>query len=138
MNVLDQAYAYILRSPHAHARITAIDTSAAVSSDGVVAVFTAEDMAAVGGIPCGWQVHSKDGEPMNEPKHPVLAEGKVRHIGDPVAVVIAESRDLARDAAERVEVNYDLLDAVIDMKQAIRAESTPVHDDVGTNVCYDW
>lgn len=138
MNLMGQAYAHIVRSPHAHAKINSIDSTNAVASDGVVAVFTAEDMAAVGGIPCGWQVMSKDGTPMHEPKHPVLAEGKVRHMGDPVAVVIAESRSQARDAAETVDVDYEVLDAVVDMTQAINADSANVHDDVGTNVCYDW
>ncbi len=138
MNLPGQAYAYILRSPHAHATIKSIDTSAAASSDGVVALYTSEDMAAVGGIPCGWQVHGKDGSPMHEPKHPALAEGKVRHVGDPVAAVIAESRDQARDAAEMIDVDYDVLEAVLDMNQAITDDSPNVHDDAGTNVCYDW
>ena len=133
-----EAYAYILRSPHAHAAIASIDTAAAAASDGVVAVYTSADMAAVGGIPCGWQVTGKDGNPMHEPKHPVLAEGKVRHVGDPVAVVVAESLAQARDASEAIEVEYDLLDAVVDMKSAIANGSTTVHDDVGTNLCYDW
>ncbi len=138
MNLPGQVYAYLLRSPHAHAKINAIDTSAARGSNGVVAIFTAADMAAVGGIPCGWQVHSKDGNPMHEPKHPVLAEGKARHLGDPVAVVIAETRDQARDAAELIEVDYELLSAVVDMQAAIQNESPKVHEEVGTNVCYDW
>ena len=133
-----EAYAYILRSPHAHAAIVSINTAAAAASDGVVAVYTSADMAAVGGIPCGWQVTGKDGNPMHEPKHPVLAEGKVRHVGDPVAVVVAESLAQARDASEAIEVEYDLLDAVVDMKSAIANGSTTVHDDVGTNLCYDW
>ena len=138
MNLEGQAYAYILRSPHAHASIRSIDTSAARASDGVIAVFTAEDMTAVGGIPCGWQVHSKDGNPMAEPKHPVLAEGKVRHTGDPVVVVIAKSRTQARDASEGIIIDYDVLDAVVDMPQAVMEGTTSVHDDVGTNVCFDW
>ena len=138
MNLEGQAYAYILRSPHAHASIRSIDTSAARASDGVIAVFTAEDMTAVGGIPCGWQVHGKDGNPMAEPKHPVLAEGKVRHTGDPVAVVIAASRTQARDASEGIIIDYDALDAVVDMQQAVMEGTTSVHDDVGTNVCFDW
>lgn len=133
-----EAYAYILRSPHAHAAIVSINTAAAAASDGVVAVYTSADMAAVGGIPCGWQVTGKDGNPMHEPKHPVLAEGKVRHVGDPVAVVVAESLAQARDASEAIEVEYGLLDAVVDMKSAITNGSTTVHDDVGTNLCYDW
>ena len=138
MNLVDQVHAYILRSPHAHAAVRLIDTSAARASEGVVAVFTSEDMAEVGGIPCGWQVHSKDGSAMAEPKHPVLAEGKVRHVGDPVAVVLAESRTQARDAAESIFVDYDVLDAVVDMQAAVADGSRSVHDDVGTNVCYDW
>ena len=138
MNLVDQVHAYILRSPHAHAAVRSIDTSAARAGEGVVAVFTSEDMAEVGGIPCGWQVHSKDGSAMAEPKHPVLAEGKVRHVGDPVAVVLAESRTQARDAAESIFVDYDVLDAVVDMQAAVADGSRSVHDDVGTNVCYDW
>ena len=138
MNLVGQTYAYILRSPHAHAAVNSIDTSAARASEGVVAVFTSEDTAEVGGIPCGWQVMSKDGNPMAEPKHPVLAEGKVRHIGDPVAVVIAESATQARDAAETIDVDYSPLDAVIDMRSAIESSDNTVHDDVGSNLCYDW
>lgn len=138
MNLVGQVHAYILRSPHAHAAVRSIDTSAARANGGVVAVFTSEDMAEVGGIPCGWQVHSKDGSAMAEPKHPVLAEGKVRHVGDPVAVVLAESRTQARDAAESIIVDYDVLDAVVDMQAAVTDGATSVHDDVGTNVCYDW
>ncbi|MFN6999900.1 MAG: xanthine dehydrogenase family protein molybdopterin-binding subunit, partial [Elioraea tepidiphila] len=78
-----QLHAVIIRSPHAHARIKGIDAAAAKAAPGVVAVFVGEDMAAdnLGGLPCGWQIHNKDGTPMAEPKHPVLAEGKVRHVG---------------------------------------------------------
>src|SRR5271154_7229843 len=96
-----QLHAYILRSPHANARISGIDTSAAASAPGVAAIYTGKDMAAdgVGGLPCGWQIHSKDGSPMAEPPHPPLAGDRVRHVGDPVAVVIAETLAQARDAA---------------------------------------
>ena len=90
-----QAHAWILRSQHAHARIRSIDSTAASKMPGVVAIYTSADMTAIGGIPCGWQIHNKDGSPMAEPKHPVLAEGKVRHVGDPIAVVIAETRSAA-------------------------------------------
>ena len=138
MNLEGQVHAYILRSPHAHATIRSIDAAAARASQGVVAVFTSEDMTEVGGIPCGWQVHGKDGSAMAEPKHPVLAEGKVRHVGDPVAVVVADSRTQARDAAEIIVVDYDVLDAVVDMPSAVGNGSIHVHDDVGSNVCYDW
>ncbi|MBX9702133.1 MAG: xanthine dehydrogenase family protein molybdopterin-binding subunit, partial [Acetobacteraceae bacterium] len=106
-----QTHAFILRSPHAHAQINGIDTAAAAAMPGVVAIYTGADLAAIGGLPCGWQIHNKDGSPMAEPKHPVLAEGKVRHVGDPVAVVIAESRGQAKDAAEAISVDYAELPA---------------------------
>ncbi|MCW8086064.1 xanthine dehydrogenase family protein molybdopterin-binding subunit [Sabulicella glaciei] len=133
-----QLYAHILRSPHAHARITGIDTAAARAMPGVEAIYTSADMASVGGIPCGWQIHNKDGTPMAEPKHPVLAEGKVRHVGDPVAVVVATTRQQARDAAEAIEVGYDVLTAAANLAQAQALGAPAVHDDVPSNLCYDW
>ncbi|MEC8563187.1 MAG: xanthine dehydrogenase family protein molybdopterin-binding subunit [Pseudomonadota bacterium] len=131
-----QAYAYILRSPHAHARINGIDTTAAGAADGVVAIYTGADMQT-GGLPCGWLIHSRDGSPMHEPPHPPLAQGKVRCLGDQVAIVIADSLSQAKAAAELIEVDYDVLPAVVDMKAAAGG-ATLVHDDIGTNVCYDW
>src|SRR5579863_9251946 len=82
INLPNQAYACFLRSPHAHARIKSINKSAALASPGVVAIFTGEDLAQakVGGLPCGWLIHSTDGQPMKEPPHPVLAQGKVRYV----------------------------------------------------------
>ncbi|MBH67934.1 MAG: carbon monoxide dehydrogenase [Rhodospirillaceae bacterium] len=136
INRPDQSYAYMLRSPHAHAKIIAIDTSNAESAAGVIAVFTGEDMQ-VGGLPCGWQIHSEDGEPMHEPPHPVLAQGKVRHVGDQVAVVIADTLANAKSAANRIKVDYEILPAVMDMKAA-EAGGPLVHDDIATNKCYDW
>ncbi len=133
-----QLHAYILRSPHAHARITALDVAAAKAMPGVRAVYTSADMAAVGGIPCGWQIHNKDGTPMAEPKHPVLAEGKVRHVGDPVAVVVADTRPQARDAAEAIAVEYDVLPSATTMAHAQAPGAPAVHDDVPSNLCYDW
>lgn len=133
-----QAHAYILRSPHAHARIASLDTVAARAMPGVVAVFTSEDLTAIGGIPCGWQIHNKDGTPMAEPKHPVLAEGKVRHVGDPVAVVVGETREQARDAAEAIMVEFDVLPAAANMTQAQAPGAPAVHADVPSNLCYDW
>ena len=107
INLVNQTYAHFLRSDVAHGTINSIDASAAEAMEGVVKVFTAKDFEGVGGIPCGWQVTDRQGNPMQEPKHPILAEGKVRHVGDPIAVVIAESPELARDAAEAVEVDID-------------------------------
>jgi carbon-monoxide dehydrogenase large subunit len=134
-----QTYGVFLRSPHAHARIRKIDTSRAMKAPGVVAIFTGADLAEakVGGLPCGWLIHSKDGTPMKEPPHPVLAQGKVRHVGDQVALIIAESLNQAKDAAELVEVDYDPLPAVIDPATADTAPAA-VHDEVPNNVCYDW
>ena len=134
-----QTYGYFLRSPHAHARIRSIDTAAAAKAPGVVRIFTGADLAdaKVGGLPCGWLIHSKDGSPMKEPPHPVLAQGKVRHVGDQVALVVAESVKQAKDAAELIEVDYEELPAVIDITTAAGAASS-VHDDVPGNVCYDW
>ena len=134
-----QSHAWILRSPHAHATINGIDTSKAEKADGVIAILTGADMAAdgVGGLPCGWQIHNKDGSPMAEPAHPPLAVGKVRHVGDQVAIVIAETRDAARDAAELIEVDYGVLPAVVSMDAALDG-GTLVHDDVPNNRCFDW
>jgi carbon-monoxide dehydrogenase large subunit len=132
-----QVYAYILRSPHAHAAIRGIDTSAAKAAPGVLAVFTGEDMQ-VGGLPCGWLIKFKDGSPMIEPKHPVLAQGKVRHVGDPVAVVIAATRAQARDAAELIAVDYKELPAVVSADDALKPGAPVVHDEAKNNLCYDW
>src|SRR6202008_3170140 len=117
-----QLYAYILRSPHAHARITGIDTSAATAAPGVVAVYTGANMPAggVGGLPCGWQVHSKDGSPMAKPPHPVLAVDRVRHVGDPVPVVVADTLAQARDGAELINVGYVEEPSVVDPVEALK------------------
>ena len=134
-----QTYAVFLRSPHAHARIRSVVTKAAAAAPGVVAIFTGADLqeAKVGGLPCGWLIHSKDGTPMKEPAHPVIAHDKVRHVGDQVAIVIAESILQAKDAAELIEVDYDPLPAVADTATAA-GNASLVHDDVPGNVCYDW
>ncbi len=134
-----QSYAYFLRSPHAHARIRSIDKSEALAAPGVIAVLTGDELAAdkVGGLPCGWLIHSIDGSPMKEPPHPVIAHDKVRHVGDQVALVIAETLQQARDAAEKIDVDYEELPAVVSAADAAKA-STLVHDDVPANTCYTW
>jgi len=134
-----QTYGVFLRSPHAHARIKSIRLDEAKKAPGVIAIFTGQDIAdaKVGGLPCGWLIHSKDGTPMKEPPHPVLAQGKVRHVGEQVALVVAETLLQAKDAAERIEVDYDELPPVVDTATADAAASS-VHDDVPGNVCYDW
>jgi carbon-monoxide dehydrogenase large subunit len=138
LNRPGQAHAVILRSPHPHARIVSVDTSAARAMPGVVAVFTGEDLKGVGGLPCGWAVKNKDGSPMAEPPHLVLAVGKVRHVGDPVAVAIAETRAQAQDAAEAIRVEYEVLPSVGTVDGALAPGAPQLHDAAPGNVCYDW
>jgi aerobic carbon-monoxide dehydrogenase large subunit len=135
-----QLHAYILRSPHAHARVTGIDTSAAASAPGVAAIYTGKDMAAdgVGGLPCGWQIHSKDGSPMAEPPHPPLAVDRVRHVGDPVAVVVAETLAQAREAAEQLRIDYVEEPSVVDPAEALKPGAPQVFAEAPGNLCYDW
>ncbi|MEL7093719.1 MAG: molybdopterin cofactor-binding domain-containing protein, partial [Pseudomonadota bacterium] len=138
INIHGQAYVHFLRSDVAHGTITSIDTTAAAAMPGVVRIFTGTDFEGVGGIPCGWQVTDRHGQPMQEPGHPILAQGKVRHVGEPIAAVVAESLEQARDAAEAIEVSIDALPAVVDMKAALASGATKVHDDLNDNLCYDW
>ncbi len=140
VQVPGQTYAYFLRSPHAHARIVSIDKSAAQSAPGVIAVLTGEDLAAdkVGGVPCGWLITDVNGQPMKEPAHPALAQGKVRYVGDQVAIVIAATYLQAKDAAELIQVEYDPLPAVIDARDAIKPGAPVVHDEASDNKCYTW
>ncbi len=138
INLNRQAYVYFLRSDVAHGRIKSIDTKAAAAMPGVVRIFTGADFEGVGTIPCGWQVTDREGNLMKEPAHPILAQGKVRHVGDPIAAVVAESLSAARDAAEAIEVDIEELPAVIDMKKAVTSGAPKVHDDLADNLCYDW
>ncbi len=138
INIHGQTHAHFLRSEVAHGKINSIDTAAAEAMEGVVKIFTAADFEAAGGIPCGWQITDRHGEPMQEPKHPILAEGKVRHVGDPIAVVVAETLEQARDAAEAIELDIEELEPVLDMKAAVADGATKVHDDLTSNLCYDW
>src|SRR4029434_4899798 len=104
-----QTYAYFVRSPHAHATIKRINKGKALKAPGVVAVFTGEDLAAakVAGLPCGWLITDVQGQPMKEPAHPPLAQGKVRYVGDHVAVVIADTYLQAQVACDLVDRDYD-------------------------------
>ncbi|MGF6859516.1 carbon-monoxide dehydrogenase large subunit [Rhodobacteraceae bacterium MBR-64] len=138
INLRGQAHVVFVRSQVAHGRLNKVDTRGAEKMPGVIRVFTAKDFEGVGGIPCGWQITDRAGKPMLEPKHPVLAEGKVRHVGDPIAAVVAETYEAARDAAEAVVLDIDELPAVIDMKKAVAPDAPLVHEDIGSNLCYDW
>ena len=138
INLPGQLYAYLVRSPVAHANLGSVDTGEAEAAPGVHAVYTGPDMAGVGGIPTGWLIHSKDGSPMHEPAHPAIAIGKVRHVGEIVAIVVAETRDQAREAAALVDVDYEDLPAAASLGAA-RADGAPlVWDDAAGNLCYDW
>jgi carbon-monoxide dehydrogenase large subunit len=134
-----QVYASFVRSPHAHAEIRGIDFSAARAMPGVVSILTGDDLLAdkIGGLICGWMIHNKDGSPMRAGAHPALAQGKVRYVGDHVAVVIAETVAQARDAAEQVVVDYHVLKAVVDTASAPGA-GTMIHAEAPDNTVYNW
>jgi carbon-monoxide dehydrogenase large subunit len=136
----DQSYAVFVRSPYAHAAIKKIDASAAKAMPGVLAVLTGDDVAAdgLGGIPCGWLVKGKDGSNMVEPPHPALVQGTARHVGDPVVMVIATTKTVARAAASVVDVDYDVKPAVGRLSDAIAQNAPLVWDDAKGNVCFDW
>ncbi|UUX96093.1 xanthine dehydrogenase family protein molybdopterin-binding subunit [Aquabacterium sp. J223] len=132
-----QTYGVFLRSPHAHARLKRVDTTAARAAPGVLDVFTGEHFREVGGLPCGWLINHVDGTPMKEPKHPVLADGKVRYVGDRVALVVAETLEQARAALALIDVDYEELPAVVDTADATKAGAA-VHDEAPDNRCYQW
>jgi aerobic carbon-monoxide dehydrogenase large subunit len=135
-----QTFAHILRSPYAHARIRSTDVSAAQALPGVLAVFTGADIAAagLGGLPCGWGVTDRHGQPMAEPAHPLLVQDIVRHVGDNVAMVVAETRTQARDAAEAIQIDYQPLPCVTTPVEALADGAPLVHDSAPGNLCYDW
>ncbi|MDG1768591.1 MAG: xanthine dehydrogenase family protein molybdopterin-binding subunit [Yoonia sp.] len=138
INVFGQTHVHFLRADVAHATINSIDIAAAEAMPGVVKIFTGADFEPVGGIPCGWQITDRHGEPMQEPKHPIIAHGKIRHVGEIVAAVVAESLTQARDAAEAIELGLTELPAVVNMKDALKGGATKVHDELTSNLCYDW
>src|SRR5450432_221885 len=133
-----QTCGYFLRSPHAHAKIRKIDTAKAKAAPGLVAIFTGDDLTGVNGLPCGWLITGTDGKPMNEPPHPVLAQGKVRYVGDGVALVIAETLTQAKDAAELIAVDYEVLPSVVEPAAALKAGAPLIHDGAPGNRCYTW
>ncbi len=138
INLPGQTHAVFVRSPHAHARIRSIAKEGALAVPGVIAVFTGADAQAdgLGGLICGWMVKSKDGSDMKAAPHPVLAVDRVRYVGDPVAVVIAETLQQARDGAEALEIDYEELPAVAAVDAA--HDGPLVHDEVPNNLIYDW
>ena len=135
-----QCYAAFVRSQHAHAKITSIDTGDASSLPGVLAIYTVADLKAegIGDIPCMAPASNKDGSNCIMPPRPALAEDRVRYVGDAVAVVIAESRSQALDAVEAVWIDYDLLPAVVETNQAMADNANLVWGEAAKNQCFDW
>jgi carbon-monoxide dehydrogenase large subunit len=133
-----QSHAYFVRSPHAHADVVSIDVEEALSAPGVIAVLTGADVAAdgLGGLPCGWMIHSKDGSEMKQPHHPVLADNRVHYLGEPVAMVIADTALEAKNAAELVVVDWAEKQAVVSVSEAQTAPA--IYDDIPQNTCYEW
>ena len=134
-----QCYAAFVRSPHAHAKITSIDTADASSLPGVLAIYTVADLKAegIGDIPCMAPASNKDGSNCIMPPRPALAEDRVRYVGDAVAVVIAENRSQALDAVEAVWIDYDLLPAVVETNQAMADNANLVWGEAAKNQCFD-
>ncbi|HEY0301921.1 MAG TPA: xanthine dehydrogenase family protein molybdopterin-binding subunit [Rhizomicrobium sp.] len=135
-----QAYAAFLRSPHAHAGIRAIDTAAARLVPGVLDILTGADLDADGikSLICGWMIHSKDGSPMKMGLHPALALDRVRHVGDQLAIVVAETQAAATAGAEAVAVDYEILPAVLAPQDAQAPGAPQLHDEAPGNLIYDW
>ncbi len=128
----------VVRSPHAAAKLGAIDTSAAASLPGVRAIYTAADLKHLGSLPCAAPVQNKDGSDMVSPPHLVLAEGAVRHVGDPVAFVVADTMEQARDAAEAIAVHYEILPSATDLATAMSPGVPAVWPEAANNTVFDW
>jgi carbon-monoxide dehydrogenase large subunit len=140
INLDNQVYAVVLRSPHAHAEIRSIDTAPALKSPGALAVYTAADIkaAGLGTLPCLIPLKQVDGTPLVTPPRPLLADGRVRHVGDPVAFVVAESIAEAHAAAALVEVDYAPLPAVADTKGAVAANAPRIWKEAPNNKSFVW
>ncbi|HWW47265.1 MAG TPA: xanthine dehydrogenase family protein molybdopterin-binding subunit [Xanthobacteraceae bacterium] len=140
IKVVGATHAHFVRSPHAHARIKGIDISAAEKMPGVVAILTGQQLVddKIGNLICGWAVFSKDGSPMKMGAYPAMAPEIVRHVGQAAAVVIAETKNQARDAAEAVAITYEELPAAADIKAAIAPGAPQLHPEAPGNIVYDW
>ncbi|MGH6716449.1 MAG: xanthine dehydrogenase family protein molybdopterin-binding subunit, partial [Bradyrhizobium sp.] len=140
IKLMGMTFAHFIRSPHAHAKVKGIDNSAAMKMPGVLAVLTGRELVddKIGNLICGWAVTSKDGSPMKMGAWPAMAPETVRFVGQAVAVVIAESKNQARDAAEAVVVDYEELPAVPDIRSAIKPGAPQLHPEAPGNIVYDW
>lgn len=140
VNLDHQCHGAFVRSPHANARILEIDKDSALSLPGVLAVYTVDDLEAdgIGHVPCGADANNIDGSPCIKPPRPALAQHQVRHVGDAVALVVAETPAQARDAAEQLWVDYEVLDAVVETDQAMAAGAPQVWEQASANRCFHW
>ena len=138
INLVHQTYAFFVRSPHARAKINKVDISKAMKAPGVVNIFTGDDIARekIGGLIAGWKIVSQDGKDMKVPNHPPLAKDMVNYVGDHVAVVIAETLEQAKNAAELVNVSYKVLKAVVKTSEAMNSEA--IYEGIERNLCFDF
>ena len=140
INLQGQTYACFVRSPHAHAKLKGVNIKKAAKAPGVHAVLTGDDVAeaGLGGLICGWMIHSKDGTPMKAGAHPVLAQEKVRYVGDHVALVVADTAAQAKSAAELVDVKYEELKSVVETGKAKKRGQPKIHDVAPNNTIYEF
>src|ERR1700756_4561319 len=140
IKLVGMTFAHFVRSPHAHARVKSIDTSEAMKMPGVIAVLNGQQIVddKVGNLICGWAITSKDGSPMKMGAWPAMAPETVGFVGQGGAVVIAETKNQAKDAAEAVVVDYEELPAVADVRAAIKSGAPQLHPEAPGNQVYDW
>jgi len=138
INLVNQTYAYFVRSPHARAKITNIDITKASKAPGVVKILTGDDIARekIGGLIAGWKIVSQDGKDMKVPNHPPLAKDVVNYVGDHIAIVIAETLEQAKNASELVNVSYKINKAIVNPRKAM--ESEVIHEGIEQNLCFDF
>ncbi len=140
MVVPGMKFAYFIRSPHAHAKITRIDAASAKIMPGVIDVLDGKQLVSdgIGNLICGWMIHSKDGSPMKMGAWRPLAVETVRYVGDAVAIVVADSLAEARDAAEAVVIDYEELPVVVEAVEALKPGAPQLHPEAQNNLIFDW
>ncbi len=138
INIANQTYAVFVRSPHARAKIKKVDVSKALKSSGVVGILTGEEIATdkIGGLIAGWAIRSEDGTEMKVPANPPLAKDFANFVGEPIAIVIADTLDEAKSASDLVKIDYKILKAVTNTAETMSGET--IHDGIDKNLCYDW
>ena len=138
INLINQTYACFVRSQHARAKITKVDISKAMKASGVIDIFTGDSINKdkIGGLICGWKIVSQDGKDMKCPPHPPLAKDSVNFVGDHIAVVVAETLEQAKNAAELVNVGYKIQKAIVNADEALNSEI--IHEGIDKNLSFDF